>query len=261
MSSVPQPLPSLAAGGDVAEASRPIRGRIDVIADAAPVLIWSTSFDDDGDWFSGSWAAYTGRLLEDLQGNGWIRSVHPEDVDRCLGIQRTSFEAGVAFSLDLRLRRADGEYRWMLDNAVPRRGPDGSLTGFVGTLVDIHDRKALEEALAERTQQLRLAERRQGQFLAMLSHELRNPLAPIANAASVLRTLEHTNPILVRLREIVERQVGRMGHLIEELIDVTRAAQGQISLVREQVSVESVIQEAVAKSDAMSAMIGSICAL
>ena len=79
----------------------------------------------------------------------------------------------------------------------------------------------------------------------MLSHELRNPLAPIANAASVLRTLEHSNPILVRLREILERQVGRLGHLIEELIDVTRAAQGQISLVREQVSVESIVQAAV----------------
>ena len=80
----------------------------------------------------------------------------------------------------------------------------------------------------------------------MLSHELRNPLAPIANAASVLRTLEHTNPILVRLREILERQVGRLGHLIEELIDVTRAAQGQISLVREPVSVDSIVQAAVA---------------
>ena len=150
--------------------------------------------------------------------------------------------------MDLRVRRHDGQYRWMLDNGVPRFGADGAAVGYVGSCVDIHERKELEESLAERTQQLRLAERRQGQFLAMLSHELRNPLAPIANAASVLRTLESTNPILVRLREILERQVARMGHLIEELIDVTRAAQGQISLVREQVSVESVVQAAVAAS-------------
>ncbi len=248
MSSTPQPLSAGHGRPPLADATAVESDRIGAIADAAPVLIWSTSFDGDGDWFSGSWAGYTGRPVAELQGNGWVRSVHPEDVDRCVGIQRTSFEAGVSFSLDLRLRRHDGEYRWMLDNAVPRLGPDGTVAGFVGTLVDIHDRKALEEALAERTQQLRLAERRQGQFLAMLSHELRNPLAPIANAASVLRTLEHTNPILVRLREIIERQVGRMGHLIEELIDVTRAAQGQVSLVREQVSLESIVQEAVAKS-------------
>jgi signal transduction histidine kinase len=150
--------------------------------------------------------------------------------------------------MDLRLRRHDGQYRWMLDNGVPRFGADGAAIGYVGSCVDIHERKELEESLAERTQQLRLAERRQGQFLAMLSHELRNPLAPIANAASVLRTLESTNPILVRLREILERQVARLGHLIEELIDVTRAAQGQITLVREQVSIESVVQAAVAAS-------------
>ena len=218
------------------------------LLEAAPVLIWSSGLDGASDWFSPSWSAYTGRSIEDLLGDGWIRAVHPEDLDRCIGIRATSFDARAPFSMDFRLRRHDGQYRWMLDNGVPRFGIDGAAIGFVGSCVDIHERKELEESLAERTQQLRLAERRQGQFLAMLSHELRNPLAPIANAASVLRTLEHTNPILVRLREILERQVGRLGSLIEELIDVTRAAQGQITLVREQISVESIVQAAVAAS-------------
>ncbi len=218
------------------------------IADAAPVLIWSTSLAGGDDWYSPSWAAYTGRPVADLSNDGWTRFVHLEDRDRCLGIHATSVEAGRPYSLDLRLRRHDGEYRWMLDNGVPRSGSDGEPVGFVGTLIDIHERKVLEEALAERARQLRLAERRQGHFLAMLSHELRNPLAPIANTASVLRTLEHTNPILVRLREILDRQVGRLSHLISELIDVTRAAQGQMSLVRAPVSVESIVQAAVAHS-------------
>jgi PAS domain S-box-containing protein len=217
-----------------------------LIAEAAPVLIWSATLAGANDWFSPSWVTYTGRPAHELQADGWTRAVHPEDLDRCLGIRATSFQARAPFAMDLRLRRHDGVYRWMLDNGVPRFGSDGAAVGYVGSCVDIHERKELEESLAERTQQLRLAERRQGQFLAMLSHELRNPLAPIANAASVLRTLEHTNPILIRLREILERQVGRLGHLIEELIDVTRAAQGQISLVREQVSVESIVQAAVA---------------
>ena len=218
------------------------------LLEAAPVLIWSAGLDRSNDWFSPSWTAYTGRSSDELRGDGWMRAVHPEDLDRCLGIRATSFDARAPFSMDLRLRRHDGQYRWMLDNGVPRVGADGATVGYVGSCVDIHERKELEESLAERTQQLRLAERRQGQFLAMLSHELRNPLAPIANAASVLRTLEHTNPILVRLREILERQVARLGHLIEELIDVTRAAQGQITLVREKVSVESVVQAAVASA-------------
>lgn len=218
------------------------------LAAATPALSWSSAETRGNDWLSPSWAAYTGRPLVELQGEGWTRSVHPEDLDRCLGIRATSFEAGSAFTMDLRLRRHDGEYRWFVDNGVPHRLEDGAPSRFVGSAIDIHDRKQLEETLAERTQALRLAERRQGQFLAMLSHELRNPLAPIANAASVLRTLEHSNPILVRLREILERQVGRLGRLVEELIDVTRAAQGQISLVRERVSIDSVVQAAVANS-------------
>ena len=224
-------------------ASEPDLGRL--ISEAAPGLIWSSTDPARNDWVSPSWSAYTGRSPESLSGSGWTSSVHPEDIARCLGIRAASFEAVSSFSMDLRLRRQDGEYRWMLDNGVPRFGADGRTIGYVGTCVDIHERKELEESLAERTQQLRLAERRQGQFLAKLSHELRNPLAPIANAASVLRTLEDTHPILVRLREILERQVGRLGLMIEELIDATRAAQGQISLVREPLAIDSVVQAAV----------------
>ncbi|MDQ2735197.1 MAG: ATP-binding protein [Pseudomonadota bacterium] len=215
--------------------------------DAAPVLIWGATVAGANDWFSPSWSAFTGCAPEALRGDGWTRSIHPEDIERCVGIRAASFQAPAPFTMDFRLRRRDGEYRWMLDNGVPRFGSDGALTDFVGSAVDIHERKMLEESLAERTQALRLAERRQGQFLAMLSHELRNPLAPIANAASVLRTLEHSNPILVRLREILDRQVGRLRRLVEELIDVTRAAQGQISLVKEPVSIDGIVQTAVAQ--------------
>jgi hypothetical protein len=149
------------------------------VAAAAPALGWSLAgagqrlaqpvVDD-----------FTGRPVGELRGDGWTRVVHTRGPGACLGIRATSFEAQSPFTLDLRLRRHDGDNRWFVDNgAVParrRRRP----AGFVGSAIEIHERKMLEETLAERTQALRLAERRQGQFLAMLSHELRNPLAPIA---------------------------------------------------------------------------------
>lgn len=236
--------PAAVAGG----ADRGFAEHLEAVAANAPALSWSATRPQVNEWLSPSWAAYSGMAASALTGEAWTRLVHPEDLERCLGIRATSFEAERPFTLDLRLRRHDGEYRWFVDNGIVLRGADGSAAGFVGSAVDIHERKMLEETLAERTQALRLAERRQGQFLAMLSHELRNPLAPIANAASVLRTLEHSNPILVRLREILERQVGRLGRLVEELIDVTRAAQGQISLVRERISIDGIVQAAVAMS-------------
>lgn len=223
-------------------------GFVPAIAAAVPALVWSTGADGRVDWVNPAWAGYTGRPEHELLGDGWRGSVHPEDLERCIGIRDTSFDAHAPYAMDVRLRRHDGQFRWMLDQAVPRHDAQGRVVGYVGTMVDIQERKVLEEALAERTQALRLAERRQGQFLATLSHEMRNPLAPIANAASVLRTLEPTNPILVRLREILERQVARLGKLVDELVDATRAAQGQISMVRERVSVESLVQAAVARS-------------
>ncbi len=217
------------------------------VAATVPALIWSATLDGDLDWINPAWTTFTGEPTRSLRGARWLDVVHPEDLERCVGIRATSFEAGTPYEMDIRLRRHDGHYRWMFDQGVPRLDASGRVLGYVGSLVDIEDRKGLEEALAERTRALRLAERRQAQFLATLSHEMRNPLAPISNAASVLRSLEHSNPILVRLREIIERQVGKLGRLIEELVDATRAAQGQISLVREPASMESVVQAAVAR--------------
>ena len=161
-----------------------------------------------------------------------------------MGIYSTSFHARQPFVMDYRLRRHDGTYRWVLDNGVAHHSGDGRFLGYIGSCVDIHERKELEERLAERTQAMRLADRRQGEFLALLSHELRNPLAPIANAASVLRTMEADNPTLGRLREIVERQVQRLRRLIDDLVDVTRVAQGQISLIKEPVALDAVVRTA-----------------
>jgi PAS domain S-box-containing protein len=194
----------------------------------------------------GAWSRATGRSDEELLGDGWLSSVHPEDEPRVTGIRRTSREAGTAYSLDLRLRGRDGAYRWWFERGEPC---DDATTGcFVGSLLDVHERRQHEEDLAERTRSMRLAERRQGEFLARLSHELRNPLAPIGNAANVLRTLEHTNPILVRLREVLERQVARLGRMVEGLIDVTRIAHGQVSLVREATTAERIVQAAAARA-------------
>ncbi len=215
------------------------------LVDAAPALTWHSRPDGSGDWFSASWLRHTGRTMSESLGDGWQRDVHPEDIERCVGIRATSAEAQSPFTLDYRLHHHSGGYRWMLDQAVPRFDAEGHLSGYVGSSVDIHDRHDLEEKLADRTQALRLAERRQATFLSVLSHELRNPLAPIANAASVLRTMEASNPILLRLREILERQVTRLSRLVEDLIEVTRSARGQISLVSERVAIDGVVQAAI----------------
>lgn len=225
----------------------------DTLLGDAPALAWRAAADGRVVALGGPWQRATGRPTSELLGDGWLASVHPEDAARVTGIRLASREASVAYVLDLRLRSADGAYRWWSERGEPCAGDDAA-GAFVGSLQDVHERRQGEDDLALRAQALRLAERRQGEFLAHLSHELRNPLAPIGNVANVMRTIEHTNPILERLREILERQVGRLGRMVDGLVDTTRVASGQVSLVREATTAERVVQAAAARAaDAISA--------
>jgi len=214
----------------------------------APVLLWSARADGARDWLSPGWATRLGRPLDALLGEGWLANVDADDAARWRGIAAASADARQSYELDLRVRTADGAWRWMLEQAAPRLDEHGALAGYAGALVDIDARKHSEEHLAERAQALRLADRRHARFLGLLSHALRGPLAPIGNVASVLRTLEADRPTLARLREILERQVSRMGRLIDDFVDTTRAAQGRMSVVKELVDVAVLVRAAIEAS-------------
>lgn len=233
-----------------ARAGQEIESRSRVTSDTAPVMVWMSGPDAMFEWFNKSWLAFRGRTLGDELGEGWTEGVHPEDLERCLGIYGHCFEQREPFSMDYRLLRHDGKYRWVLDNGVPRLGQDGEFLGFIGTCVDISDRKELEDRLAEHARNLRLSDRRREEFLARLSHELRNPLGPIANAAAILKTLEQNDVRLVKVREIVERQVGQLHRLITDLVDVTRITKGRIVLQRERVDANAILDDALEQTRA-----------
>lgn len=233
------------ASVQAARGTQELESRSKVTSDSAPVLVWMARSDMMRDWFNRSWLKFRGRTLGDELGEGWTHGVHPEDLERCLGIYQSSFAEREPYTMDYRLRRHDGVYRHMLDTAIPRWSDDSEFLGYIGTCVDITDRKELEDKLAEHTRTLRLADRRREDFLAKLSHELRNPLGPIANAAAILRTLERGNRNLVMVREIIERQVGQLRRLITDLVDVTRITRGRVVLQREPVDIDTLIDSAV----------------
>ena len=214
-------------------------------SDSTAVLMWMADDQMSRDWFNKSWLGFRGRSLGEELGRGWMQGVHREDLERCVGIHTSSFEEREAFAMDYRLLRHDGAYRWVMDTAMPRIGADGAFLGYVGSCLDITERKQLEDQLAEHTRNLRLADRRREDFLARLSHELRNPLAPIANAAAILRRLEGADDRLVMVREIVERQVDKLRRLITDLVDVTRITKGKIVLQRESVDINSLVDSAI----------------
>jgi PAS domain S-box-containing protein len=121
--------------------------RFRLVANSAPVLIWMSGTDKLCTFFNQGWLSFTGRTMEQELGEGWIIGVHPEDVQHCLRTYSASFEARVRFEVEYRLRRFDGEYRWIVDYGTPRFEPDGTFCGYIGSAVDITERKSSEESL------------------------------------------------------------------------------------------------------------------
>src|SRR5215470_6465885 len=122
--------------------------RFRLMADSAPVMIWMVGSDGQPIYFNQSWRDFTGRPLEDELQFGWATVTHPDDIERCLRIANKGFASKRPFSKECRLRRHDGEYRWILDIGVPRFLPDGAFAGFIGSCVDVTDQKLAQETLS-----------------------------------------------------------------------------------------------------------------
>jgi PAS domain S-box-containing protein len=393
-----------------AEAARESEQRFRLMANSAPVLIWISGTDKRYQWLNEPWLTFTGRSMEQELGNGWTEGVHAEDLEGCLSTYSSSFDARKPFMTEFRLRRHDGVYRWVIDHGVPLYRPDGAFTGYIGSCLDITDRREDEQekvrllgevsrrsrqlevlsgasqlvnavldvqvvirtlvasamelveaesgaagvlrngkmtfseyhtrgtiepldlnfgpedesgipswvmrnkkpyitndaahdanvrqeirerlgvynlihipifnrqgdqiacfqihnkrerrpfgeedlaalqALASGTaialenarllEEVRDADRRKDEFLAMLAHELRNPLAPIRNAVQVMKSPQADRTAVEHARQITERQVQHMVRLVDDLLDVSRIMRGKIELRKEPVELSSVI--------------------
>ena len=234
--------------------------RFRITANSAPVMIWMAGTDNLCDWLNQSWLAFTGRALEQEIGDGWMEGIHPDDRERCIEIYASSFDARQPFSTEYRLRRHDGEYRWLLDHGVPRYAPDGEFAGFIGTCIDIHDRKQAEQEraalLAKAETAYRDAEaanRSKDEFLATVSHELRTPLNAIMGWTQLLlagdakgNTPNAADPERrQRGLETVVRNAKLQAQLIDDLLDVSRIISGKMRLDVQPTDLAAVIDAAV----------------
>ncbi len=137
------------------EALRESEARFRVVANTAPVMIWMSGTDKLCTFFNKGWIDFTGRAMEQELGNGWAEGVHREDLDRCLEVYINSFDARQEFAMEYRLRRFDGEYCWILDSGVPRFESNGTFLGYIGSCIDITERKRAEEVLRQSEERYR----------------------------------------------------------------------------------------------------------
>src|SRR5262249_50613487 len=135
-------------------------------------------------------------------GEGWAESVHPEDLPHLLGVYVSAFESRYPFEMEYRLRRRNGEYRWMLANGVPWDGPNGEFAGYLGSAMRISERKTADEISRNLAHAQRLTIL--GEFTAMIAHEINQPLAAImSNTDAALNLLKSKKPPLDEIREIL----------------------------------------------------------
>jgi PAS domain S-box-containing protein len=199
-------------------------------------IVWTMDADGFVQEDSPSWRRLTGQTYEQWKGLGWLDVIHPEDREGVLNGWKDAIAGSEQYQVEYRLRRADGSYHWTLVRAVPVLDFDGKVREWVGMNHDIQVQKEAEEAERD-------ASRRKGEFIALLAHELRNPLAPLRNGLEVLKSGAPEDA--PRALVMMDRQLRHMMRLIDDLLDVSRISHGRLELRLERFDLRDVLRPAI----------------
>jgi PAS domain S-box-containing protein len=223
------------------DALRQSEDRFRMMADNIAQLAWICDELGDAIWYNKRWYEYTGTTYDEMRGWGWRTVHHPDHLDRVTERLRSCYDAGTPWEDTFPLRGADGEYRWFLSRAFPIRDDAGHIVHWFGTNTDITAQLQAEEALRE-------ADRRKDEFLAMLAHELRNPLAPIRTGLELLKLLTDDPVQLEETRSMMERQTRQLITLVDDLLDVSRITRSKLELRKCRILLSDAVASAVEAS-------------
>jgi PAS domain S-box-containing protein len=192
-----------------------------LLADSMPQHIWTADTDGNLNYFNRSVFDYSGLDLEQINKDGWLQIVHPDDRDGNVKQWMNSVTTGTDFLFEHRFRQFDGQYRWQLSRAVPQKDKDGKIQMWVGTSTDIHNIKELEQ--------------QKDYFISMASHELKTPVTSIKGYVQILQSVykNKEDDFLKNTLKIIDKQVLVLTKLITELLDLSKIKVGSLELTKE----------------------------
>ena len=215
-----------------------------LLVEHSPVMIWRAGLDAKCDYFNGTWLGFTGRTLEQEMGDGWAEGVHPDDFERCVAYYLDHFHRREAFEMEYRLRRHDGEFRWIFDRGVPFTGDDGAFAGFIGSCVDVDERRKAQDAQESHSlEQLALARDFEKWILAIVGHDIRDPLGAIRLAAHALEVNPDATSLVKKQAQVITRGAKRIEHIVGDLLDLSRMREGGIAVERKPSDLRVLCQE------------------
>jgi PAS domain S-box-containing protein len=218
------------------------------VIETVPAIVWTALPDGSNVFANRGWAEYTGRSAEDTAGAGWQTAAHPEDVERYVEEWHASLATGEPFEGEVRLRAADGVYRWFLARGMPLRDEQGQILRWYGVLTDIEDRKRAEEELQKMQAELAHVTRvtTMGELTSSIAHEVNQPLAAIVmNGNAALRWLAFDPPNIAKARASAEAILSD-GERASQFIARTRALLKKAPPQKSPVDINELLQEVLA---------------
>ncbi len=214
------------------DALRESEERFKTMADSAPVLIFMTDTEGKNLYINKGYLNYTGLTYSDVLGTKWQNIIHPVDREVYLRTVYRAFENQEPFRAELRIKRHDGQYGWILSSGVPRYTPNGLFLGFIGTGIDITDKKQLEESLEKARIHAEELNRRKSEFLSLMSHELRTPLNSIIGYSRMIEN-KMAGPLNDHQSKFIQNVVYSGKHLlniVNDLLDLSKVEAGKMKI-------------------------------
>lgn len=212
------------------------------MANTAPAMIWVTDENHRCNFLSQRWYDFTGQVEEEGLGFGWTDVIHPEDREEAKKLFLKAAEGRETFEIDFRMQTVDGNYRWVIDAGRPRMDASGKFLGYVGSVIDAHDRHESEAELKEARAFADAANESKSAFLANMSHEIRTPMTAILGYAELLRELVEHDEGKQHLKTI-RRNGDYLLEIINDILDLSKIEAGKLEVDSERFEPHRLVED------------------